>query len=101
VPPALLESEDGIEFQFVSERGQLDHPDYAPREQTFLGSFISYRELDRYEQEMSDIEDELIRIGAAAAPIDTATDDFVRRVQEIIDSSHNVVRFTPTSKKDD
>jgi hypothetical protein len=96
---AFFHSDEGIEFEHVTKEGKFGHSKFEAKESTFLGNFIPYSQLDAYMEEMSHIEDELIRIGASLSPLGSEHEDFARKVQKAIEASENIVRF-PNPKKE-
>ena len=92
-------ADEGIEFEHVTKEGKFGHSKFEAKETTYLGNFIPYSQLDAYMEEMSHIEDELIRIGASLSPIGSEHEDFARKVQKAIEASENVVRFPNPNKE--
>ena len=96
---AFFHADEGIEFEHVTKEGKFGHKDFKAKETTILGNFIPYSKLDAYMDDISHIEDELIRIGASLSPIGSKHDDFAREVQKEIEASENVVRFPNPNKE--
>jgi hypothetical protein len=90
---AFFHTDEGIEFEHVTKEGKFGHSKFEAKETTYRGNFIPYSQLDACMEEMSHIEDELIRIGASLSPIGSEHEDFAREVQKAIEASENVVRF--------
>jgi hypothetical protein len=73
--------DDGVEFERVTRTGKLD------------SHFYSYSLLKSYVKEISEIEDELVRIGALLSPVTDEAEDFARDVEKIIEQSTNIIRL--------
>jgi hypothetical protein len=78
--------DDGIEFERVTHAGKLD------------SHFYSYSRLKSYVKEISEIEDELVRIGALLSPVTDEAEDFACDVEKIIEQSTNIIRLPSRSE---
>jgi hypothetical protein len=95
---------EGIEFEYVSSSGKLEHRDFPVPPDSFasFGSFLPYSKLDSYDAKMVEIENKLKKISDTLSPITDVSADMARDIEMIIEGSENVFRFPtiPTPRKD-
>jgi hypothetical protein len=59
------------------------------------GDYISYEDFERLFERQNEIIDRLAKLHGTITPISSFSRHFVAAVEEIIDSSPNVIRFHP------
>ena len=88
VHSCFFEAQDGITLDHITHHGTK----WSSKDG---GDYISYEEFDRLFERQNEIIERLTKLFNTTSPISSFSRDFVAAIDEVIDSSPNVIRFAP------
>ena len=94
-------AEGGLDLNHVNHHGVYGWRK-GKRDDDFPDTYMSFKEFERCFEQQRKIIDQLVQLCEEATPISSFSREFAAAIEEIIDTSPNVIRYAPRRlKKDD